>query len=252
MSCNGFKTKNTCGEKIFATCVYIEGELPAITTLEAADCYTLEEVVADTYLLLEGIKGEIEVDTILGETCLSYTLVEGKITVRQVLKTMETEICDLKDKFDNIAKYQLCDLPIVGCDLDLGAMQTDCGDPITTFGELMQAVINLGLTGAPENLQKFDFYNDASLTMSIEVSQPGIDTQVISLGGGVTVEVTIDISKPVFITETTGIFASAFLLVNGTSTSNILNTTQNIFTEVRASMATGSLGNPVITFHHDS
>lgn len=141
MSC-GFKTKNTCGEKVFATCVYYERVLPAITTLEEADCYTLEEIVTDIYLILVDVTGEIEVDTLLQDSCLTYTEENGKIPARQAIKTLDAEVCDLKDKFDNIAKYSLCDLPIAGCGFDLGDLADQCDNPPTTFGELIQILID--------------------------------------------------------------------------------------------------------------
>lgn len=142
MSCNGYKTSNTCGQKIFSTCVYYEGILPLVTTLGSEDCYTVEEIIVDTYQILSNISEEVEVDTLLGDLCLSYTMVEGRVTLKQAMLKFEEEICDLKNKFDNIAKYQLCDIPISGCNLDLKSLADQCSNPPTTFGELIQVLID--------------------------------------------------------------------------------------------------------------
>lgn len=142
MSCTGFTTKNTCGEKIFATCVYYEGVLPSITSLTTADCYTVEELVADTYQILTNIEASVEVDSLLGNSCLSYTLEGGVITPRQAMLKFEEEICSLKTQFDSIAQTQLCDIPIAACNLDLKGLADQCSNPPTTFGELMQVLID--------------------------------------------------------------------------------------------------------------
>ena len=204
----GFTIANTCGERYFTTGVYYEGVLPNFSTLVVADCYTLEEIVADVYLLLEGINDQIEVDTILGDSCLSSTLEGGVITVRQALKTLETEVCDLKDKFDNIAKYQLCDLPIAGCELDLGSLVTDCEGEITNFGELFQALI-LGGAGSGQVIQNFDLYNSSGGSLTVTIAQAGENDQVIPINTLQTIVVPINISKEVTVTISGGITPQA-------------------------------------------
>lgn len=199
----GFSVKNTCGERLFATCVYYEGILPDFTTVPEANCYTLEEIVADVYQQFETIYDELEVDSLLGGLSLTYTLVDSKITVRQALKTFEEEIDTLKDKVDNAAKYQLCDLPIDGCGLNLGALEDACGNQITNYGELFQALIDGGV-GAGAVLITFDVYNSSGGTLTVTFSQPGENDQVVPINTLQTIPVTLNISKEVTTTITGG------------------------------------------------
>lgn len=246
MSNCGFKIKNTCGERLFATCTYYEGILPSFSTLAVEDCYTLEEIVADIYLLFTDIYDQIEVDTLLGDLSLNYTLEEGKITVRQALKTLEIEVDDLKTKFDNIAKYQLCDLPIKGCDLDLGGLVTDCGDEITTFGELFQALI-LGGVGSGSIVQSFDLYNSSAGTLTVTFSQPGENDQVVPINSLQTIVVPITITKGVTVTISGGTAPTAEVEdTRYSSTTNINDVEFDFTTSFVAVLLQGVNTNPRI------
>jgi hypothetical protein len=199
----GFSVKNTCGERLFATCVYYEGILPAFTNVPEANCYTLEEIVADVYQQFQTIYDELEVDSLLGDLSLTYTLVNSKVVVRQALKTFEQEIDSLKTKVDNIAKYQLCDLPIAGCNLNLGALEDACGNQITNFGELFQALIDGGV-GAGAVIVAFDLFNNGFSSLTVTISQPGEADQIITSDPLQTTVVNININKEVTITTSGG------------------------------------------------
>lgn len=242
----GFTTKNTCGERLFATCVYYEGVLPGFSSLAVADCYTLEEIVADTYLLFENINDQIEVNTVLGNKCLTYTLEAGIITVRQALVTLESEVCDLKDKLDNIAKYQLCDLPIAGCDLTLQDLVNECDTTITNFGELFQALIDRTASAIPAaNLVAIDVTNTAGSSKDIVVYQSAETTQTITIPALSTTAVTIDNSKPVTIVADGGISPTgAFSKLAGGSTVEGLDRTLILATGLLASFVLGPNNNP--------
>lgn len=242
----GFTTANTCGERLFATCVYYEGVLPTFSTLALADCYTLEEIVADVYLLLEGINDQIEVDTLLGDSCLSYTLEGGIITVRQALKTIETEVCDLKDKFDNIAKYQLCDLPIAGCELSLQDLVNECDTTITNFGELFQALIDRTASAIPAaNSVVIDVTNTSGASKDIIIFQSAEVTQTITIPALSTTEVTIDNSKAVTIVHDGGIAPQGFFYkLSGGSAFEVLDQTVALPTDLLALFVLGPNNNP--------
>ena len=242
----GFTTKNTCGERLFATCVYYEGVLPSFSTLVTADCYTLEEIIADTYLLLEGINDQIEVDTLLGDKCISYTLEGGVITVRQALSTLETEVCDLKDKFDNIAKYQLCDLPITGCDLTLQDLVNECDTTITNFGQLFQALIDRTASAIPAaNPVNIDVTNTAATSKDIIIYQSAELTQSITIPALSTTIVTIDNSKPVTIAADGGIAPTGvFVKLTPGSDFPVLDRTTLLPTGLLSLFALGPNNNP--------
>jgi len=226
----GFTVKNTCGERLFATCVYYEGVLPDFTTLDAASCYTLEEIVTDVYLQLTDIYDALEVDSLLGGLSLTYTLVDGKITVRQALKTFEEEIDSLKDKVDNAAKYQLCDLPIDGCALDLGALEDACGGTITNFGELFQALIDGGV-GAGAVIVTFDLYNSSGGTQTVTFAQPGENNRVIPINSFETIVVSLNISKDITTTISGGISPTAEVIDSRYSSDTQINDITFNFTQ---------------------
>lgn len=244
----GFKTKNTCGDRLYASCTYYEGMLPSFSTLATEDCYTLEEVIADIYILLESINDQIEVDSILGEGCLTYALEGGKITVRQALITMENEICSLKDKFDNIAKYQLCDLPIAGCDLTLQDLADECDGTITTFGELFQALINRTTEILPvSNTVTLDITNTSASIKTVLVYQPSEASQTIVVPSLGTTTVNIDNSKPITIVHSGGTDPQGYFnKITGGSVFSVLDTTVLLPTDLLAKFILGPNGNPEI------
>jgi len=135
---NSFKIKDTCGPINYATCIIYEGILPVFSNLTQIGSTTIEEIVADMYLLLGDTKEETNVNILLQDSCLTYTLIEGKITTAQAIKTLDAELCDVKDRLDNISKYQLWDTPIDGCDIDLEGLVDPCGNQPSTFCELLK------------------------------------------------------------------------------------------------------------------
>ena len=148
----GNKVKNTCGEKVYATCVYYEEVVPAFsddsitrtTTYVDADCITLEETTEDTYILIGGIKDEIDLSDLTGggAPCnLTYAPDEnGNTVVKNVLLKYEEEICLLKAKVKALEETAICNIDITGCNFtDLGV--DDCLNPITTLGETLQYIL---------------------------------------------------------------------------------------------------------------
>jgi hypothetical protein len=140
MSCNN-KTKYTCGDPNYATCIEYQKELPEFTKIED-ECYTIEETTEDQYILLGEIKDEIDLSE-LGESCLEYLLDENdKIVVKNVLLKYEEKICDLEERLTAFESTGICDLPISGCDLDFSDLVDECGEQPTTLKGILQLILD--------------------------------------------------------------------------------------------------------------
>lgn len=137
--CN--KTKHTCGDPNYATCITYEKELPDFTKIED-DCYTIDETTEDQYLILGDIKNEIYLSD-LGKKCLSYVLDENdKIIVKNVLLKYEEEICNLKQEVSTLKTTSICNTSIESCNLDFGDLVDGCGEKPKTLKETLQLILN--------------------------------------------------------------------------------------------------------------
>ena len=134
----GNKTKHTCAEKNYATCIEYELEVPAFSSLVEQDCFTLEETTEDTYDLIGGIKSEIDL-VALGQDCINYGV--NPKTVKSVLLKYEEEICDLKSKVEVLETTAICDKIITEC-VDLTGILDQCNSPVNTLGELLQYLLD--------------------------------------------------------------------------------------------------------------
>jgi hypothetical protein len=93
MGCNN-KVKYTCGNTInYATCIEFQGVISENTLLENAECADVQEVIEDTYKMIDVIKEEIDVTT-LENTCITFT--EPK-TPKSVIEQLYAKICDLEE-----------------------------------------------------------------------------------------------------------------------------------------------------------
>lgn len=133
------KIKFTCGIPTQATCVSTEVTPNEASSLTEESCLSQEEVNEDVYEQLEKVWSQINLED-LGESCLTYTLEETKIIVKNVLLKFEEEICDLKQKVEDLEDRQLCDFPL--CDLELGDLVDQCDEQPQTLGALLQILIN--------------------------------------------------------------------------------------------------------------
>ncbi len=137
-SCNS-KIKHTCtGNLQYATCVQYELELPEFS--ELGECVSIEETTEELYTLVGGIKDEIDLSD-LGEQCLEYTLEEGKIIVKNVLLKYEEELCSLRERVLELETRPLCEMPLGDC-IDTLCLVDPCDNPITTWGQLIQILVN--------------------------------------------------------------------------------------------------------------
>lgn len=101
MTCFTVKTKNTCPDRQYASCTFYETDLPEFSKIED-DCVTLEETTEDLYTLVGEIKDRIDLSE-LGNECITYIEVEGKIFVKNALLAHEQKICELEELIQNQA-----------------------------------------------------------------------------------------------------------------------------------------------------
>lgn len=135
----GNKIKNTCSEKNYATCIYYELEVPAISSL-VTDCITLEDTTRDIYEILEDIISGLSTEA-LGDDCITYPTVQGQaLKIKDVVLKLEEEICNLRAEVDTLKAASICDADITDCGLTLP--NTDCEEPITKLGELLAYLLN--------------------------------------------------------------------------------------------------------------
>jgi hypothetical protein len=137
-NCNN-KIKNTCGGRTFAGCVDYEGDLPEFTTV--GSCPTIEETTEEIYKEVDEIRTATNLSG-LGELCLSYTLVDGKVIVKNALAKFEQEICSLKQQILILQTTSICNTSIVPCNLEWGDLVNECGLQPQTLGQTLQLLIN--------------------------------------------------------------------------------------------------------------
>jgi hypothetical protein len=134
--CNS-KIKQRCGVYIYSPCVKYEKEVPAWSSLFREGCLDIEQTTEDLYNNISLIKNEIDLSN-LGEQCLIYP---PSYKVKDVLLKYETEICELKQKVQALEETALCNTIITNCGFDLTGLETECETPISTFGDLVKAIL---------------------------------------------------------------------------------------------------------------
>lgn len=132
------KIKYTCGSITPATCVKYETNLPTFSEIE--NCPSIEETTAEIYTLIGQIKADLDL-TELGEDCLTYTQVGGKIPVKNVLLKIEEKVCQLQEEITLLKTTDIFNRSLTGSGLNLSCLTDACNDTVTTYGELFQALI---------------------------------------------------------------------------------------------------------------
>ena len=136
------KIEDTCGKKINARCVDYEGPINEQSELDAEDCLDVADTTEDIYNQLEDIQNSIDLSN-LGEDCITYEQAGDNLLVSEALIGLEQKICELSGVTDpeNPGCHPIFDADISCLNLDLGCLTTPCDTPITTFKELIQALI---------------------------------------------------------------------------------------------------------------
>lgn len=138
MGC-GNKTKETCGEVTYATCVDYEGDLGKNSKI-TDNCVTIQETTEDLYYITDDIITDLDMSD-LGDNCLTYPLIEGSVRPKTVLKVHEDEICEIKEKLEDL--NNLKNLDITSWNLNLDCLSDQCNNPVTTLGSLLEAIVSI-------------------------------------------------------------------------------------------------------------
>lgn len=144
-NCNN-KIKHTCGDSVYATCVNYDTPLPEFS--EITGCPDLDLTTTELYSLVGELRDQSDQSDLseLGEKCLSYTTVEGKIFVKNALLKMEEEICLLKEEVETLKTTPLCDYSIEACNFSFGDLVDGCNEQPTTLKSVIQILLNQHIT----------------------------------------------------------------------------------------------------------
>ena len=138
------KLKYGC-DTSYATCIIVESTPNPQSSLLDVECISQQDFNEDVYEQLENIQTQSDLSE-LGEQCLDYVLVSGKLFVKNALLKMESEICLLKEEVETLKTTTIFDKSLVGSGLDLDCLTDACSNEITTYGELLQALITKSCT----------------------------------------------------------------------------------------------------------
>jgi len=143
MSCQD-KLKKTCGRIVSSNCVEYVGTFHANTELTECDDPSVTDVIEDINLELNKINESLDLEN-LGDSCIDYSLVGGKLRVKEALEAIEAKICELSGMVTQVDESD-CPLiysQLIDCvGLDLGNLVEECGDQPTTLAGLLQLLIN--------------------------------------------------------------------------------------------------------------
>lgn len=140
MGCGCGTINNTCGEALYAACMYYEGALPLFTTLVEKECYSVEEIIADIYQIESIILEEINLEE-LQTNSIDYELLEGKIVVKKALKAHAEMLLSLQELVDNLTQGEASLFDISDWGLDFGCIADTCDNPPTKLKNLIQLLI---------------------------------------------------------------------------------------------------------------
>ena len=138
------KIKYGC-EAAFATCLITEAVPNPQSSLVGTKCLDQEQFNEDVYGQLEAIQTNSDLTELI-EQCLDYVLVGGKLFVKNALLKQGEEICALKAEIETLKTTAIFDKSLVGSGLDLDCLTDSCSNEITTYGELLQALITKSCT----------------------------------------------------------------------------------------------------------
>ena len=127
--------ENTCGTLLNDSCVVVTVEVPQCRQIEGATCYRQSGINAQVMTkvcaidaAVTAIEASIDLSTLTG--CDSLTPV--KTTVVAEFQNLYNAVCGLKADLS---------LPLDGA-IDTKCLVGPCDTPITTLGDLLQAMVN--------------------------------------------------------------------------------------------------------------
>jgi hypothetical protein len=151
MSCNSYKFSDTCGTSLYATCVNVEHNYIAPSSLAGQTCTDLDTVIADVYALINKSYVDMAGD-IAGVTggpyvkgCLDYSpTADADITPIQVLNKLTAELCTLKTTVASIPTPldKIPTLDMANINIPIGCFSTNpCYNNPTNLEGLLNAII---------------------------------------------------------------------------------------------------------------
>lgn len=153
MSCNSYKYSDTCGQSIYATCVNVEHDFIAPSSLAGETCTDLDAAITDIYALINKTYVDMAGD-ISGATggpyvkgCLDYSpTADADITPIQVLNKLTSEVCTIKTTLDELPDFDdLQYIPTLNMDninIPIGCFSGTCDPDPATLEELLNAIIS--------------------------------------------------------------------------------------------------------------
>ena len=138
------KIKYGC-DTSYATCIITEVVPNTQSSLVNEECISQQDFNEDVYEQLENIQTQSDLSE-LGNLCLTYTKVEGKLFVKNALLKMESEICLLKEEVEILKTTAICNMLITDCNFILGDLADTYNNPPTTLKDLLQILINQHIT----------------------------------------------------------------------------------------------------------
>lgn len=144
-NCN--KPSISCGDSLFAPCVYWEvpeelQELAAgLDSDEPVECVNLDFALTDIYERFNELNELTDFSEFTSE-CLT---IDGEKTLKTVIAAIDTKLCDLDEAIEGLSLCGLLDTDVTTCGLDYSCFTTDeCNNPIviTTFKSLLQVLID--------------------------------------------------------------------------------------------------------------
>ena len=134
------KIKYGC-DTSYATCIIVESTPNPQSSLLDVECISQQDFNEDVYEQLENIQTQSDLSE-LGNLCLNYVEVGGKIFVKNALVKMEEEVCSLKNKTEALENVDICNKDITSCNFSFGNLTTACGDQPQTLGEVIQLILD--------------------------------------------------------------------------------------------------------------
>ena len=132
--------KNNCTKSQEAGCTFYRNYLPPDSELNKESCVSIADTTEEIYKDLEKLKKDSDLSD-LGNSCIEYNPVEReKPTIKEFALKIEEEVCNLKS-INKVAE-SVCNIPLEGCNLELGNLVDQCGEQPQTFGQLLQILIN--------------------------------------------------------------------------------------------------------------
>lgn len=145
-------TKDTCGSKVWASCVFYEGSVPESSDLSEETCLVVEETIEDMYSLIDSILEGTDLSDFAQDSCIEYEASGDELSVVDILNKHNEELCSLKEQLEessedddntgnNSGGANSATLDSLGLDLDLKCLELDC-EEITNLNQLFQALVD--------------------------------------------------------------------------------------------------------------